>query len=254
MFLHNPYRVPTFFATPLVAICTLAWYTWKGPKNLQLFTASFVISAAYAISLYQVRGALFANLLAIIPLSRMVARARSAIHKPGAVLRDHLLFVFTCLISLPLVWGIAGFGLKAQLGGQGKERGNPSACATQEDMSALAAQPPGLVASISNLGSHMLLFTNQRALAAPYHRNQTGMLAGLKISTLPPAEAEKEVRAVGATIIAVCPANSETHFLVDRKTGGLLADLTKGKVPAFLEPVPGTQNAVLQLYRIKPET
>ena len=35
--------------------------------------------------------------------------------------------------------------------------------------------------------------------------------------------------------------------------GGLYADLLKGRVPAYLEPIAGTEDAVLRLYRVKPE-
>lgn len=253
MVLSEPFKIPTFFATPVAAMLACAWFAWKGPRTSELFTVSLLVVASFAVSLYQVRGATFALMLATIPLSLMVAKARAAIHRPGAVLRDHLLFVFACLVSLPFCWAFLGLGLDRLTNAEhGKDQGKFSACTSQAELAQLAAQPEGLVASVSNIGAHMLLFTDQRALTAPYHRNQAGMLAGLRISTLPPAEAGAEARKDGVTIIAVCPENSETHFLADRSPDGLLSQLIKGNVPDFLEPVPGTQQSKLQLYRVKP--
>jgi hypothetical protein len=254
MIVNDPFHVTTFYGTPIVALFACAWMAWKGPRTVQLFTVSVLVAAPLAVSMYQVRGASFSLMLCIIPLSLMVARAREGTHKPNAVLADHLKFIFACLVSLPFVWAFGGYALKQQFADKIVEAGESGACNTPEAMAALAAQPPGLVASISNIGAHMLLYTDHRVLTAPYHRNPTGMLAGLRISTLPPPEAEKVARKDGVTIIAVCPGDAETRFLAEKAPDGLLANLKKGDVPAFLDPVPGTEDASLRLYRLKPHS
>ena len=44
-----------------------------------------------------------------------------------------------------------------------------------------------------------------------------------------------------------------TRTLAEAEPEGLYADLLKGEVPDYLEPVAGPHDSVLQLYRVKPE-
>ena len=55
------------------------------------------------------------------------------------------------------------------------------------------------------------------------------------------------------TLLAFCGTDTQTRDIAEAEPGGLYADLLKGRVPAYLEPVAGTQNAALQLYRVRPE-
>lgn len=249
---EDPFKVVAFYAVPTVALLSCAWSLWKGERSLQVLTISFLIFTSFAIALYQVRGAPFAMMLSVIPLSDLVARKRAAIYRPGSTWRDHLVYVVTTFASVSMTWALASFAIQTLIEPDTEAGPKFSACTGQAELAALAAQPQGLVASVSNLGSWILLYTGQRALSAPYHRNQAGMLASLKISTLPPAQAVEEARNAGVTLIAVCPTNSETKFLIHERPDGLLADLVKGVVPDLLVPVPGTQDAAVQLYTIKP--
>lgn len=252
MIMEDPFKAVATFAVPLFALLFCGWSLWKGERSLQLFTISFLIFASFAIALYQVRGVTFAMMLSIIPLSVLVGRKRAAIYKPDSKIRDHLIYIMTTFASMSMTWGLASAGLEVLFTSKTEPHPNVAVCTNREDMAGLAAQPAGTVAAVSNLGAWILLYTDQRALSAPYHRNQAGMLASLKISTLPPVQAVEEARMAGATLIAVCPSNPETKFLVHERPKGLLADLTKGVVPALLEPVPGTEDATIRLYRIKP--
>ncbi len=117
----------------------------------------------------------------------------------------------------------------------------------------LAREPVGVVAAVSDLGAPILRFTGHRVLSAPYHRNQGGMLTELHIGLSNPHQAEAFLRGAHVTLLAFCPGNSQTRTLAEAEPEGLYAGLLKGEVPDYLEPVAGPQDAVLRLYRVKPE-
>ena len=110
--------------------------------------------------------------------------------------------MIAALVSLPLVWTLIGLGFSSVFS---NEVGNSSAdeskktaqlaCRTPEAFQALANEPKGVVSSPSNFGASVLRFTHHRAIAAPYHRNQAGLLAEIKSSLADPAEAEAILKA-----------------------------------------------------------
>jgi hypothetical protein len=68
-----------------------------------------------------------------------------------------------------------------------------------------------------------------------------------------PHQAEAFLRGARVTLLAICETDTQTHNIADAEPEGLYADLLKGRVPAYLEPVAGTETAALRLYRVRPE-
>jgi hypothetical protein len=108
----------------------------------------------------------------------------------------------------------------------------------------LAALPPGLVISETDLGPFILAWTRDQALAAPYHRMSIGILAAHDVLAAPPPRAEGLARSAGATYIVDCPPYP---MMVTK--GSLGWALRAGETPAWLERLtrPGE---VLQIYRV----
>ena len=79
------------------------------------------------------------------------------------------------------------------------------------------------------------------------------MLTELHIGLSNPRQAEAFLRGAHVTLLAFCPDDTQTRDLAKAEPGGLYADLLKGRVPDYLEPVAGTKNASLRLYRVRPE-
>ena len=110
--------------------------------------------------------------------------------------------------------------------------------------------PPATVLAVSNLGAPILRYTPHRVLAGPYHRNVEGDVAALDALTGTDQEAGEIVRRYGVTLVASCLGNPETTELGHRAPDGLAARLAKGKVPAWLAPVPSTMDKPLKLFRV----
>ena len=83
-------------------------------------------------------------------------------------------------------------------------------------------------------------------LAAPYHRNIKGNAAMLDVMLAPPDAAAARLQVLGVDYLAVCPGAPERYNYAAYAPDGLLAALSRGEVPDFLErlPLDGTDLAV----------
>ncbi|MDX3977081.1 hypothetical protein [Shinella sp.] len=253
----DPTSIASFYATGLIAIVACLRSVHRREATEQHLILVALLTVAFAISILQVRGSIFVYVLAAIPLGRMVAGLRQASNAAPKNLKLGAAFAGLTLASTPASWALAGALWPGQSGNllraELSTRAKPPTCKDQSVLAPLAHEPVGVVAAVSDLGAPILRFTGHRVLSAPYHRNQGGMLTELHIGLSNPHQAEAFLRGAKVTLLAFCPGNSEIAVIADAEPDGLYADLLKGKVPAYLEPVEGAQGPVLQLYRVKPE-
>ena len=254
----EPWTSAGFYAVPLLAMILCAVRVRRRERAEAHLVLLTLILVSYAIALIQVRGAVFANMLSFIPLAVLVADLRIRANADPKNIRKGLIFAGTALASIPFVWGLAGLGLMmgydAAIGRESKglSTAEEPVCADQAAMLPLSSEPDGVVAAASNLGAPILRFTGHRVLSAPYHRNQAGMLAELHAGMAPPVEAEAILRQAGVTLVAFCKSDPQVGNVSRAAPDGLYADLGTGKVPDFLEPVAGTMDKPLQIFRLKP--
>ncbi|MEM6464629.1 MAG: hypothetical protein AAF724_22240, partial [Pseudomonadota bacterium] len=250
----SPENLGRIYAVPLIALMVCFWQVRRGHKSRQHLVFAAVIGIAFAISLVQVRGSFFANILAIIPLSALVAEKQSQYRKDNRIGAAALQYGFFALISMQLVWSVGGLvavdGVDSIQTHATEAEEQQEHCADPHYLSPLAGQPTGVVSAVSNLGSDMLRHTGHRVLSAPYHRNQNGMLTQLRIAMSDLAEAEAIIRKTGVTIVAFCPSDPEAKFIAKEHPDSLYAALARGQMPEFLIPVSETLDNPVQLYRV----
>lgn len=254
----DPGSVGSFYAPGLLAMLVCLWRIRRREAAEGHLVVLGLLAVAFAVSLIQIRGAIFSNMLSALPLGLAIADLRKASNAAPKNLKLGLAFIAMTLASVPASWALAGAllpgrsqdTLRAGLSSTAAER--PS-CTAEASIAPLAAEPVGVVAGASNLGSPILRYTGHRVLSAPYHRNQGGMLTELHIGLSNPHQAEAFLRGAHVTLLAFCGEDTQTRDIAEAEPGGLYADLLKGRVPAYLEPVADTENAALQLYRVRPE-
>ena len=255
----EPWVAGGFYAVPLIAMAVCLARIRQG-KHVEAHLALLaLIAISYAIAMIQVRGSVFANLLSIPPLAAFVADLRLRANADPKHTGKGLAFAGAALASIPFVWALAGAGLetayKTAAGVETKNyfgESDEPVCTDAEAMRWLGREPVGVVAGPSNLGAHILRFTGHRALSAPYHRNQGGMLTELRIGIEKPDDAQKFLRGAGVTLIAFCGSDPQVANIVEVAPEGLYGDLSKGRVPAFLEKVPESAGTPLEVYRVLP--
>ncbi|MFN7026374.1 MAG: hypothetical protein ACK4QP_18040 [Pseudorhizobium sp.] len=256
--LRQPHAVGGFYAVGFFALVVCLFRAIEEEHREVHLVLFLLIAANWGVSLIQVRGFAFANLLSILPLALLIADLRRASQQDPENANAAFAYVTTVLAAVPAVWALGGAliatGLDEPIGietvtqeaGGRQEQGE---CASEVDMTRLAAMPAGLVAAPSNSGAEILRFTPHRVLTGPYHRNQAGMLTELHIGLASADEARAFLAGAGVTVIAFCKTDPQTEMLIAAKSDGLYADLSRGHVPSFLQPVGGSESG-FRFYRV----
>jgi hypothetical protein len=250
---HNWVRFAGYYITPALALVVLGIRLREGGTAAEWTLSAFLL-AAFAVSLWQVRGATFSVPLAAIALAAWVGAWRQRIAvtpSRKAMLRMAIVW----LASLNVAWSAAALAASTALGVQGaaSAASSTATCVRPTDYARLAAQPPATVLAVSNLGSSILVRTAHRVLAGPYHRNVTGNLMTLDALIGTAAQARTVIQDNRIGLVAICRDNAETPLLTKAAPAGFLAALTRGEVPDWLEKLPHDAGEPLEIYRVRPQ-
>ncbi|UVK42803.1 GtrA family protein [Mesorhizobium sp. AR07] len=255
---RDPSELAARYATPLVAIVLLALRLHRGGWRRQDSLVAVLLVMAFLVSVWQVRGSTFSIALAVIPLSAWIAKwRRRAETSPsrGSVLR----MAAAWLISVNSIWSGAAGAASAALETGAKitrDAGNAGAdpsCEAKATFAALARLQDTTVLAISNLGSPILAYSGHRVFAGPYHRNNEGNLLAFDALLGSEAQARSIARDHRVGLVALCRGNPESQLFAFTAPDGFLAELMRGGVPVWLEPIADTKGASLELYRVRPD-
>ena len=123
-------------------------------------------------------------------------------------------------------------------------------CARYTMLSRLNAMPVATMFTHVDLGPRLITVTHHNGVAGPYHRNERAILDVHRAFTGPPEQFRPIAARHRAQYLLVCPNMAETTVYRSRGPNGLYAQLHKGKVPPWLEPVPLPDGTPLRLWRI----
>jgi len=125
-----------------------------------------------------------------------------------------------------------------------------AACTHNDAYAPLARLPAGLVATDINYGPFVLALTPHAVVAAPYHRVVGGMLTAEAILRGPLDEARRAAEAARVSYVAICGHRTSTGVVP--APGSLWAELDAGRIPAWLEQIPGSRADQFRVYRVRP--
>ncbi|UCI26711.1 GtrA family protein [Mesorhizobium sp. B2-8-5] len=249
---RDPARVAARYATPLVAIVLMALHLRRGGWRRQDSLVAALLAVAFVVGAWQVRGTTFSIAFAVVPLSAWIAKWRARAETSSS-LGVALRLAAVWLVSINPVWtGVAAAASVAFEKGKAVADGTTTdkTCEKKATFAPLGAMADTTVLTISNLGAPVLVYSDHRVFAGPYHRNVAGNLLALDafLGSADNARAIVEAHRVG--LVAVCPGNVETLILTRKAPQGFLAGLLRGSVPDWLEPVSG-KGSPIGLYRVK---
>lgn len=117
------------------------------------------------------------------------------------------------------------------------------------------AEPMGLLARGSvmapiDLGPAILAATKHAVFAAPYHRNNDGNLAMLKLMLAPAPVAHQMLRDYHVDYVVTC-RTSPNRNVIERAPDGLESLLARGEVPEFLEPLGLASSSKIAVWRVR---
>lgn len=209
-------------------------------------TAAFV--SAFVTTLAAIKAYSYATWLGM-PLV-----AAFAIHLFAAMKLHSLVPRFAVgLLLTPAALSIGAIGIANAAGLDDREsfnRPEREACLATENYGPLARLPAGLVAADIDFGPFLLALTPHSVLAAPYHRLSTGIIAAHEAFAAPPDEARALLGSLGVTYVVTCGPRPPSGLTQPRLSASLWGSLQAGKVPDWLELIPGPQ-APFSVYRLK---
>ncbi|MBP1851259.1 hypothetical protein [Rhizobium halophytocola] len=250
----DPGKFGGFYAVGLFGLSVCLFRALKGDRAFQHWTLFAMILVAWGVALIQVRGAVFSDMLAIPPLAFLIAELRDISRREPENPSKSFAFAVSVLMAVSSVWGFAGMLLTNGTAEVTESFANTVSasedCRSGSAMRQLAGLKAATVAAPVDSGAQILRFTHHRVIAGPYHRDQGGMLTELHIGLAPPSEAPAFLRGADIGIVAFCPSDYQTQFLIDSKPDGLFAALKRGDVPPYLVPLPKDPQSGFQLYRV----
>jgi hypothetical protein len=249
---------------PFLGLAVIAWRVLAGDKagRGEWLILGVFLAIAIAIMLAQIRGARLAAPLALPAAGWFILTARRR-YLGGATIAGALGMLagwigFAGLIIAVIVVLASGpFQHKAEAAvtGLASPSAGPGAseasCLLPDAFTALAKLPPARVMNPIDLGSHILLFTPHAVVAAPYHRDQRGVLDTFNFFNGPIADARAILAARSVNLVVICPAMAEMQGLADAAPDSFVKLYAKGEVPPWLKALSAKGDA-LKLYAVLP--
>jgi hypothetical protein len=249
----DPGKAIKYYASPLLGLVVVGLGLWRGGARRGLVLVGVFLLTAILVSVWQVRGAMFSIPFAAVPLAAWVGAWRRRAADKGKP-ADTLRMAAAWLLSLNVTWTLA-----VALGSlvpplfradAAPQAGEQRKCRAAEDYEALASLPAGGVLAVANHGAPILRYTPHRVLAGLYHRNIEANLLTLSAFTGPAAGAQALVREQGLAYVVICPGDDETRMLAEQAPAGFVTLMLEGNAPHWLEPIAGSTEEPLRIYRV----
>src|SRR6266481_3673958 len=125
-----------------------------------------------------------------------------------------------------------------------------SACRSVSDVASMTQLPKGRVMASIDLGPLILADTDHAVFAAPYHRNNDGNVAMLKLMLAPVSTARQILSDRRVDYVVICSTAPEQD-LVKFAPDGLAARLGRGETPDFLERLDLDPTHKISVWRVR---
>lgn len=214
-----------------------------------------ILVIAFAVMLLQIRAARFAVPLATPACAILVGAAWQRMVGTKGI-APILAMLGSAVVSAGIAVAVLGTVALAAFPDYEAATADPyraqrNACLMPDAFADLAGLPPERVMTPIDLGSHMLLFTPHAVVAAPYHRNQQGVLDAFRFFNGPIGEGKAILKARAISLVVICPAMREIRGLVDHTPDSFVTLFAEGRLPPWLRDVSPPDGA-LRIYSVEP--
>lgn len=239
----------------LAAVLVVCWRLWRVEAQREDWATLLVfLLATGLVMLVQLRGARLALMPAmpaaawLIVTLRQRYLARPRLGQALALAGGWLAFagLVLSLVVTMLVGMVPG---RAQQVAQA--RASKAPCLVPTAFADLAGLPPERIMSPIDLGSHLLLKTPHAVVAAPYHRNEQGVLDAFRFFNEPIEAAREILDERGVGLVVICPAMAEMRGLAGAAEDSFVRLWENDSLPAWLaeESLP---DSPLKVYAVLP--
>ena len=226
-----PENVPAYYGFPILTLVLAGMALTRSPppQRFRWIVGIVTLAALIGISLWEVRGAAGASMVAA-----PIFAASLTILWPGLAPARNLLLM--SVLASPVGLSAVGLFAKPMLDVIFRPQALPAApsCRLMSDVAALKQLPKGRVMAPIDLGPAILAETADDIFAAPYHRNNDGNTALLKLMLAPPPTAQQILSDRRVDYVVTCKTTHDLN-IIKLAPDGLEARLDRGETPDFLE-------------------
>src|SRR3984893_3236241 len=246
----TPQKVLGFYGFPLMTMgfSAAALIRSSPPGRFRWIVGFVTLAALIGLSFWEMRAAAAASMVAapilsasLVILWPTLATGRSLVLL--ALARAPASFAALGLSAKPLIDQV----FKPQM--TIAER-DASTCQTVSDVASMTRLPKGRVMAPIDLGPMILVDTDHAVFAAPYHRNDDGIVAMLNLMLAPGPVARQILSDRRVDYVVTCSAAPEQD-LVNLAPDGLAARLGRGETPDFLEPLDLGPAHKISVWRVR---
>jgi hypothetical protein len=256
IYMHGWRTATSILALPAFGLIGYALMLWRSRRDMAGFTPWAAAAApallAVLLLLWQSRAGPAAQLLAVPGASALAWVLIGAFRAS----RLMLVRVFGTVAAFLLISGLL-IQQAVELVPQAKGKGNPAvgrangSCPTLAALRPIALQPKGYVLTHVDLGPRLITVTHHDAVAGPYHRNHRDIVETMRAFRGTADEARRTVEKRGIDYVLICPNISESTIYATQAKNGFYIQLTRGQVPAWLEPVTLPAKSPYRMWRVK---
>lgn len=242
-----PENIPAYYGLPILTLVVglMALRRSPPPETFRWIVGIVTLAALIGTSVWEMRGAAGASMVA----APLFAASLAVLWPTLASARN--LFVLSVLAS-PVSLSAMGLFAKPMLDVIVKPPVIPAApsCRSMSDAASLNRLPKGRVMAPVDLGPAILAETADEVFAAPYHRNNDGNSALLKLMMAPLPTARKVLSDRKVDYVVTCATTHDLN-IIKLAPDGLEARLDRGEVPDFLERLSPDPTDTISVWRVR---
>jgi hypothetical protein len=242
-----PENVPAYYGFPIIAtgLAVMALTRLLPPERFRWIVGIVTLTALLGFSFLQMRGAAGASIVA----APIFAASLATLWPRLASARNLLLL---SVLASPVSLSAAGLFAKPLLDVIFRPQviPNASSCRSLSDVASLKRLPKGRVMAPVDLGPAILAETTHDVFAAPYHRNNDGNAALIKLLLAPLLTAQQILSDRRVDYLITCSAAPDAN-IIKLAPDGLEARLGRGEIPDFLEPLQLNSADKISVWRVR---
>ena len=123
-------------------------------------------------------------------------------------------------------------------------------CGSLPGLRPIALQPKGVVFTFVDTGPRLISTTHHSSITGPYHRNGEQIADVMNAFRGDADQARRIVTKYRSDYLLICPNSSTTTIFTSEAPTGFYVQLAKGRVPAWLTPVPLPVDSPFKLWRV----
>jgi hypothetical protein len=242
-----PEKVPAYYGFPIMTMgfAVIALIRSSPPERFRWIVGIVTLAALIGVSFWQLRGAAGASMVA----APIFAASLTILWPRLASARNLLLL---SVVASPVSLDAVGLFAKPLIDVIFRPQAisDPSPCRSLSDVAALTRLPKGRVMAPLDLGPAILAETTHDVFAAPYHRNNEGNTAMIKLMLAPLPAAQQILSDRRVDYVITCSAAPDPN-IIKLAPEGLEARLGRGEAPDFLEPLHLDPTHKISIWRVR---